>query len=355
VAYQDDPTGADSMRDLVKRVRRLEAGSPLGNSSISKGSLRIASAEGLIVEGSAKISGILRGIGQFIWESIFTVTGAALFSGTFTANGTTRFEGDTSQIGAFHVVGPTDVTGDFTARGTNRLEGDTTQVGAHHVQGNQDITGTLAVKGTASLESRLTVNSPGDIRLGGTIPMTIGNATVSFDSGGNLAGYSGGVRLKSGGTQDLVVSTGGVSITGASGVYLTVSGAGHLLGGHGTTTSAANVFINSTSGLLSRVTSAARFKVDPQPMILSGGILDVPVKDWIDREALESGDPGARVPGVIAEEVEAAGGSAFVTYDEDGQIIGVAYDRLAIARTQVLAARLDAAMEEIRLLREQVG
>jgi len=221
------------------------------------------------------------------------------------------------------------------------------------VTGASDFTGTVLIDGLTTLQKRLTVTTPGYIRVGGTIPMTIGAATVAFDSGGSVAGYSGGIRVTSGSTPDVIVSTGGVSITGASGKFLTVSDGGHFLGGHATTTSASNVFLNTTSGLLSRVTSAARFKVDPQVMVLADGVLDVPLKDWFDLMAVESGEPGARVPGVIAEEVEAAGGAAFVTYD-DGEITGVAYDRLALARTQILAVRLDAALEEIRVLREQM-
>jgi len=35
-----------------------------------------------------------------------------------------------------------------------------------------------------------------------------------------------------------------------------------------------------------------------------------------------------RIPGLVAEEVEAAGLSAYVNYDADGKVIGLAYDRL---------------------------
>lgn len=202
-----DNLNAGEMAALVKRIERLERAAPIGYSSVSRGALRIASDEGLIVEGSAKISGVLKGLGQFLWDGIVTLTS------TFTATGTALF------------------TGPFTMRGTTRLEGDTTQVGALHVVGNQDNTGTLTINGLTTLLKRLTVTAPGDIRVGGTIPMTIGNATVAFDSGGSVAGYAGGVLVASGGAPNVVVSTGGVSVDGGAGKYFTVSGGGLTAGG----------------------------------------------------------------------------------------------------------------------------
>ena len=98
------------------------------------------------------------------------------------------------------------------------------------------------------------------------------------------------------------------------------------------------------------VSSAARYKIDPQPMDLPDSLLDVPVKDWWDNGEYDRGEAVRRVPGVIAEEVEAAGGGTFVTYDEDGTIQGVAYDRYALARTEVLARKLDAALARIQEL-----
>jgi hypothetical protein len=41
-------------------------------------------------------------------------SGTSLFTGAFSSRGTTRFEGDTTQVGPLHIVGTTDINGDVT-------------------------------------------------------------------------------------------------------------------------------------------------------------------------------------------------------------------------------------------------
>lgn len=140
---------------LWKRVERMERGAPIGFSSVSRGALRITSDEGLIVQGSASVSGILKGVGQMLWDGIATFTGA------FTSKGTTRFEGDTSQVGPFHITGNTDQTGTYT------------------------------------------VNSPGKIIVAGSNAMTLGVGAfgqpgVGFATGGGVTGFTGGALLHGG-------------------------------------------------------------------------------------------------------------------------------------------------------------
>lgn len=133
-----------------------------------------------------------------------------------------------------------------------------------------------------------------------------------------------------------------------------------------TTASSANVFVGS-DGLVKRVSSASRYKVDQRLMQLSDTLLDIPVKDWLDKAAwdekaqlealpmLEGLDLERynalvldRFPGVIAEEVEQAeGGEQFVVYGQDGQTESVMYDRLAIAQINVLYRRLLEAEQKI--------
>ncbi|WP_159794441.1 hypothetical protein [Puerhibacterium puerhi] len=95
-------------------------------------------------------------------------------------------------------------------------------------------------------------------------------------------------------------------------------------------------------------------------------VLDVPVRDWIDRgmydrqhsaldevratDDLASLDPDVvaragvhlpRIPGVVAEEVEAAGLAEFCTYDEDGTLTGVMYDRLPLLLIPVVRSLVE--------------
>jgi hypothetical protein len=116
-----------------------------------------------------------------------------------------------------------------------------------------------------------------------------------------------------------------------------------------TYTYSSNMYITGSS-VIGRTTSARKYKIDEQPIAIDVAqrILNVIPKDWFDKNASEAYaralteglDPDKedipyldRVPGVVAEDVEAAGLSQFVTYsnpDESGnrEITGVMYDRL---------------------------
>lgn len=85
------------------------------------------------------------------------------------------------------------------------------------------------------------------------------------------------------------------------------------------------------TGTICVTTSSRRAKADIRDIEVDPyRILDVRPRDWLDRVALEA-DPTltTRTPGVVAEEVEDAGLSEFVTYHND-QVQGVMYDRLPV-------------------------
>lgn len=125
-------------------------------------------------------------------------------------------------------------------------------------------------------------------------------------------------------------------------------------------TGAANVYVTD-NGFIGQSSSASRFKIDQQVMDLSDALLDIPVKDWIDKTSTEeveelqelgvrtarqqsvvdSGNAQRRIPGVVAEDVaDVDGGQTFVTRDSNGELQGVAYDRLAIAQIAVLTRKV---------------
>lgn len=242
-----DNLNEPEMAQVLRRLKALETAAPLGRSAISRGALRILSPEGLIVKGSASVTGVLKGVGSLLWDGIVTLTstftakGTALFTGLFTARGTTRFEGDTTQVGPFHVTGATDITGALTAKGMTRFEGDTTQVGAHHVQGNQDITGTLAVKGATTLEALITlmnnmiVNSGGKITIDGSAPLTLGIGpnglpAMFFSSGSSIEGTATGARMVSSGSPYVEASSNSARIVSGS-FFVSASITGIDMGG----------------------------------------------------------------------------------------------------------------------------
>ena len=118
------------------------------------------------------------------------------------------------------------------------------------------------------------------------------------------------------------------------------------------------MYIGATSGHIFMCTSVLAHKVNittvgqsdlPDP-------LDLRPVHYYDRSESENrarylaGDwpeeePEPRVPrrflGLIAEEVEAAGFSDLVTYDDDGELQGVAYERLAVALLPTIRAQQD--------------
>lgn len=141
----------DVIRKLVERIERLERSAPVGFTAVSRGALRITSDEGLIVEGSARISGTLDGDGHLIWS------GDVVFTGPFTIDGTTVQNGEFTVTGPFHVNGTTDingkttVNGQFDVVGPSKFTGTVTIDGGWHLNGNGDIAGNVQVTGNIEL------------------------------------------------------------------------------------------------------------------------------------------------------------------------------------------------------------
>ena len=137
-----------------------------------------------------------------------------------------------------------------------------------------------------------------------------------------------------------------------------------------TSSGSANLLIGST-GWIAKTGSARKLKLDIQDVPQEWGdkILDVPARTWFDRGEMQraaskrvaerAGDdilderrrevlsefdaPSTlrRIPGVVAEEVEEAGLSEFVTYEDDGEVQGVMYDRLWVALIPAVRALRD--------------
>lgn len=113
-----DNTNANIFKELFRRLRALETASPIGSSSVTRGALRIASIEGLIVEGSAKVTGLFKGVGTFLWENIFNVTGTATFTGTTNLDGPVDIDGNVALKGDLAVK----AGGSVTVEGTNPVK-----------------------------------------------------------------------------------------------------------------------------------------------------------------------------------------------------------------------------------------
>lgn len=101
-----------------------------------------------------------------------------------------------------------------------------------------------------------------------------------------------------------------------------------------TTTSAANCNLNSSADNRIRlVTSLGKYKLHQEPISSEAarGLLAVTPKTWYDRSEVEENDGSTegldRIPGFVAEEM-AEHAPTWATFDDQGNLTGVAYDRL---------------------------
>lgn len=191
MGYLDDPTGKDEFRELKARIDKLETASPLGNTSITRGRLRIVGNEALLVEGSEKVDGWL------------IVTGTE------------------------RVTGLLEVLGTLTASGTITLSGTT------GITGPVNITGAVSIDGTTTLTKTLTVNSPGKIIIaGGSSPLTLESGQMAFGTGGIVEAdtTNGGVRMLVG-SRRVYVGTGAAALQYDATLYVQVNSTGTHVGG----------------------------------------------------------------------------------------------------------------------------
>ena len=124
---------------------------------------------------------------------------------------------------------------------------------------------------------------------------------------------------------------------------------------------AANVYV-TTSGILSKSTSARRYKTDEQeiaPAEYADALLSIPFKSWLDKVSLEqqaeleqfrednpycptpeyladAGDGLVRHVGAVAEDFIDAGLDQFVTFDQYGRVDGLQYDRIGVALIPII-------------------
>lgn len=212
---------------------------------------------------------------------------------------------------------------------------------------------TIKVWNNAGSEELLLDATDASVVLRGNLDMRSGRIQVRYGSAAPL-GYIGQAPA-SGSSPDMEVraDTGSLRLVGLIKTLSTYNS---------TTTMGSNVVVSS-SGDLMRSTSASRYKADQREMSVPASVLDVKLKDWIDKEALVRKEELEalprpmlesqaqeyaslqlqRIPGMIAEDVEAAGGEPYVIYGADGQTEGIMYDRFALAQIAALLARLEAA------------
>ncbi|WP_455904726.1 hypothetical protein [Microbacterium sp.] len=102
---------------IARRLRSAERGANLGYSSITRGGMRVASADGLLVQTVAGGLPGLRVTGLEVVDGTLRVTGtlegsgAWTWTGTLTQTGTTNLNGPWNLNGLGKIVGNTDISG----------------------------------------------------------------------------------------------------------------------------------------------------------------------------------------------------------------------------------------------------
>ena len=268
------------------------------------------------------------------------------------ATGLTVYTGSSPTSGARVVMNSVGLAG-YNSSGVATFA-ITASTGAASFAGS--ITGSTITGSTLNIGGNFVVDGSGFLTctgatITGTITATSGSFTGSlYSSGGTIGGFTiSAAGFSSSGATVVINNSGTVScgtVNIASG-GLTSSGAinanGYLYNyGYATTTSSANAYINSSTGLLARSSSSLRYKLNVEPQIIPNqSILALAPKSFIDKasaDAQGSTDGLPRILGLIAEEIAEIPVLAdlLMNKNEEGQPDSVNYDRVAVALIPLL-------------------
>lgn len=174
-------------------------------------------------------------------------------------------------------------------------------------------------------------------------------STINGSSAARLTGSGTSATLNG---ASVTISSSNLRLS--SGRRIDLAGAGLIIRGTATTSASSPtlVLVTSTAGdpILYRSTSLRAAKADIRDIRTDPRlILDLPVRDWIDKGLLERAEtnPGTvirRTPGVVAEEVLEHGLEDFCAWDDAGTLVGVQYDRLPLLLIPIvrdLVTRID--------------
>ena len=203
-ASLNDVTGW--IRDIFYRLRKLESGAFLENSSITNGRLRI-------------IGGTLR-----------------VDSG-----------GLVEIVGTLQVDGTSTVTGQFTVTGPWSMEGDGTITGHVTISGPVQITGDVDLTGVMTVTGEIRVSGTGRVRIGDMVlDPSVGGGALIYGNGSRLEADASvnGVRLIAGdavinagavasvrkGPSSVIVSSDSVTVNAAGGGDIDLIGSVHIPG-----------------------------------------------------------------------------------------------------------------------------
>ncbi|MBN9210712.1 MAG: hypothetical protein BGO45_10585 [Microbacterium sp. 71-36] len=157
------------IKDIFYRLRKLESGSWLENSSITSGRMRF-------------IGGLLRVDSGGRVE----IVGTLQVDGTTNVTGTFGVSGPTTVTGTFQVSGPWKLTGSGEITGNYTVTGKVTQVGDMDINGVMKLNGNgWSITGNGEISGHVNLTGSFDVATGGYIqvgPVRISGAAEGFIS-----------------------------------------------------------------------------------------------------------------------------------------------------------------------------
>jgi len=367
----------DLFYSITDRVAKLETGP---NSAQTTADAAQSTASSAATDAATAISNANAALAQAsiayalagtsLQKDANTITNSSNNMTAINAGGVTVYSGASMSSGARVVMNSAGIAG-YNSSGTATFAINAS-TGAASFSGN--ITGSAITGSTLNISGNCIIDSSGFLTatgatITGTITATSGSFTGSlYSSNGTIGGWTlSGTQLYSGTGAFMNASTGNIggnTITAFSnilsyGQIVTTSGgyieaAGYIrangalyAAGAGTTTSTANTFINSSSGLITRSTSSQRYKVAiEEQTIPKDAILALSPKSYVDKgEADKKGttDGLPRLLGVIAEDLAIIPviKDLLVQYNLEGQPDAVNYDRIAVALIPLLKEHED--------------
>lgn len=305
--YNTTATLEGKVKDLERRVRTMETAPRLPNSSIGTGGLIVEDGGNLTVRDGGNV--LIEDGGDILLNNGGQIVAVEEDGGTVRiADGTLYFKYDSSENYGTVRAG-VDLTGTRSALWMKPPW-----------SGVSEGTNQFILEGS-------TLDSPGHAWLDVDGELTLESGTSTFIRS------SGHIFI------DTTTATADVSITSDRNAFLTAadqividSATNNTFITHTTTASAANCWISST-GRIMRNSSARKYKDDIQNFTMNTApVYQMQPRSWLDKQ-YQSENPGStkRYIGFIAEELLELGLGDFVTYDEAGELDGIAYPNLTVA------------------------
>lgn len=214
----DNLANDDSLAGLVRRVRKLENGTPQNNAGIGRGGMTVYDGGMITIEnGGLRVTGSAEIIGQLIASGIIDFTGEVNISGPMDVSGLVQLMNDLVVLAGGKIrAGSIELNPDGSAKfgsmtvspagkitsGSAEINPDgSAKFGQFTIAANGDLKsdGSLDINGPAKLNNDLTVAEGKKIKLGGlTLENTgTGCGTVNFPNGSVSSSTAFGMLIAS--------------------------------------------------------------------------------------------------------------------------------------------------------------